>query len=70
MLFRLHYHIVNVCVDISSDLSFQDDMDVLLICSSPVFEVELHFCVIEDSKWGDERCFFFIANAENDLMIA
>jgi hypothetical protein len=35
-LFRLHYHIVNVCLDVSSDLTFQDEVNVLFICGSPI----------------------------------
>jgi hypothetical protein len=50
MFFRLHYHIINICFDISSDLSLQDDLNALLICSSPVLEIEHHLCVTEDSK--------------------
>jgi hypothetical protein len=44
-LFRLHYHVIIVCLDVSSDLSFLDDLNALLICSSPVLEVEHYLCV-------------------------
>jgi hypothetical protein len=70
MLFQLHHHIINVCLDISSDLSFQDNLNALLICCSLIHKIECHLSIIEDSKWGDERCFFFIVNGEGDLMIA
>jgi hypothetical protein len=53
-LFQLHYHIIYVCLNISSDLSFQDDLDALLICSSPALETECHLSIAEDSKWSDE----------------
>jgi hypothetical protein len=70
MLFQLHYHIINVCLDILSDLSFQVELNAILIYSSTVLEFEHHLCVEEDSKWGDERWFFFIVNGETDLVIA
>jgi hypothetical protein len=68
-LFQLHYHIINICFNISSDLSFQDDLNALPISSSPVLEAERHLCVIEDSKWSDERYFFFIVNGEANLTL-
>jgi hypothetical protein len=70
MLFQLHYHVINVCLDISSDLSFQDDLNALLICSSLVLQAKYHLCVALDSKWSDERYFFFVINGETDLIIA
>jgi hypothetical protein len=70
ILFQLHYHIINICLDVSFDLSFQDDLNAPLICSSSVLQVECHLGVAEDSKWSDEHCFFFIVNGEADLMIA
>jgi hypothetical protein len=70
MLFQLHYHIINICLDISSDLFFRDDLNALLICSSPVHQTKFHLSIVVDSKWSDERCFFFIVNGEADLMIA
>jgi hypothetical protein len=69
-LFRYHYHIIDICLNISSNLSFQDDLNALLIRSSPVLEAECHLCTTEDSKWSAEHCFFFIVNGEADLMIA
>jgi hypothetical protein len=69
-LFRLHYHIINVCLDISSDLSLQDDMYALLICSSSILQAEHHLCIAVYSKWSDERCFLFIINDEANLVIA
>jgi hypothetical protein len=68
MFFQLHYHIINIRLDISSDLSIQDDLNALLIHSSPI--LERHLCVAKDSKWNDEHYFFFIVNGEADLMIA
>jgi hypothetical protein len=70
MLFRLHYRITNIIFDISPDLSFQDDLNALLICTSPVLETKCHLCITEDSKWSDKRCFFFVINGKADLMIA
>jgi hypothetical protein len=70
MLLRLHYHIINICFDISSNLIFQDDLNDFLICSSPILKAEHHLCVTEDSKWSDGRYFFFIINGDADLMIA
>jgi hypothetical protein len=67
-LFRLHYHIINVCLNVPSDLSFQDDLDALLICSSLILETKCHLSITEDSKWSNKRCFFFIVNGEVDLM--
>jgi hypothetical protein len=69
MLFQLHYHIINVCFDVSSDLSFQDDLNAFLICSAPVLKTECHLSVIVDSKWSYEHYFFFIVN-DSYLMIA
>jgi hypothetical protein len=69
-LFRLNYHIVKVCLDISSNFSRQDDLNTLLICSSPVLEAKCHLCAAEDSKWSDERYFFFVVNNKADLVIA
>jgi hypothetical protein len=54
MLFRLHHYIINVGLDVSSNLSFQDDMHALLIYSSPVFQPEGHLGVAENPKWRDE----------------
>jgi hypothetical protein len=57
MPFQLHYHIINVRLNISSNLSLQYDLNVLLIYSSPILEVGHHLCVAENSKWGDEHSF-------------
>jgi hypothetical protein len=52
--FRLHYHIINICFDVSPDLRLQDDMNAHLICGSPVLQLERHLSVTEDSKWSDK----------------
>jgi hypothetical protein len=36
ILFQLHHHIINVRINTSSDLGFQDDMYALPICSPPI----------------------------------
>jgi hypothetical protein len=56
-LFRLHYHIINISFDISSNLRLQDDLNALLMCSSPILEVECHLSIAEDSKWSYKRYF-------------
>jgi hypothetical protein len=61
---------MNICLDISSDLSFQDDLNALLIHSSPVLKTECHLCITEDYKLSDEHYFFFVVNGKPDLMIA
>jgi hypothetical protein len=35
-LFQLHYHVINIGFDVSPDLRLQDDVNALLIYSSPV----------------------------------
>jgi hypothetical protein len=70
MLFRLHYHVINIGFDVSPDLILQDDVNALLLSSSPVLEAEGHLGVTEAPKWCDERYFSFIVNGEADLMIA
>jgi hypothetical protein len=69
-LFRLHYHIINICFNISPQLRLQDDLNTLLICDSLVLQPKHHFSIAEDSKWSNERYFFFIVNGEANLMIA
>jgi hypothetical protein len=44
-------------------------MNAVLICHSPVLQLECHLDVTEDPKWCDERCFFFVVNDEANLMI-
>jgi hypothetical protein len=67
--FLLHYHIINICLDISPDLSFQDDLNVPLICRSPILYTKCHLSITVDFKWSDERWFLFVVYGEADLMI-
>jgi hypothetical protein len=54
MLFQLHYHIINIGFDISPNLRLQNDLNALLICSSPVLQPECHLSIAEDIKWSDK----------------
>jgi hypothetical protein len=49
-LFGLHYYVININFDVSSNLRLQDDVNALLINYSPVLQPECHLGVTKDPK--------------------
>jgi hypothetical protein len=54
MLFRLHHYIINVGFDVPPNLIFQDDVHVLLICSSPILLPEGHLGATKNPERRNE----------------
>src|SRR3954468_21807832 len=65
----LHYHVVDVDVDIAANLARKALLHAPLVGCPGVLEAEGHGGVAEGSEWRDERRLFLVLNNHFDLVV-
>ena len=70
LLFCFDDDVIDVDLDVASDLLFDSIFHHTLVRSTHVLEPEGHSCVAVDPDWGYERRFFFVFLLHPYLVIA
>ena len=63
-------YVVNIDLDVSSDLLLKAVLHHALVSGTRVLEPEGHCCVAVDAKRRDECCFVFVFLLHPDLVVA
>ncbi|PKA60576.1 hypothetical protein AXF42_Ash019469 [Apostasia shenzhenica] len=67
--FALHQDVVNICLKISASLTFEYDVNHVLIDGTGILEAEGHDVITICTEVGDESSFLFIFFSHPDLMV-